>query len=295
MRRLIVLPWVALVGCAMGQAAPVASGGAEAPTTIGVASYNGSVIAAADAEALTRYLTLKLGRPAAARTFPNAAELTTALATGAVDLAWLPPFAFVNAQARSPVTGLAKAVRHGRTYYRGVLFTREDRKLDGLAALQGSSVAWVAKDSTAGYLFPRALLIEAGLKPETLFTSETFAGTHLDVCRAVLEGRASVGATFADDRDNEPPRVDGCEQSMGAESTRSLEILGISAPIPNDVVGTRANLPGAQVDQLRQLFLELGQSAEGQKLLKDVFNAERFAAIEADDFEPVRYAASVAQ
>jgi phosphonate transport system substrate-binding protein len=263
------------------------------PLSIGIASYGGEEIAREDAQALQLYLTQKLGREVTAKTFASQGDLATAVAEGKVDLAWLPPFAFVDAQGKGKVTPLAKAVRHGMPFYRGVLFSKTSSKADSLKTLSGTKVAWVAKGSAAGYLFPRATIVQSGQKPE--FKQENFVGDHTHVCKAVLDGEADVGATFADDRPNgEPMQIDGCVQALGKDAVKDLRIISVSAPIPNDVIAARPELPADDANRIRQFFLSIGGSSDDQKVLKDVFKADKFVEVGEDDFEPVKYAAEAA-
>lgn len=266
------------------------------PLSLGLVGYAGAEGARSDSEALHGHLSQKLGRGLTTRIFKDYDALATAVAKGDVDLAWLQPFAMVAAQKQGAVTPLVKAVRHDLPFYRGVLFTRSGGEtFEGLKALKGLKVAWVEARSAAGYLFPRAALAQAGLEPGKLFASEFFAGDHEAVCRAVLEGRADVGATFADDRpEGEPMRVDGCLQSVGAEASAGLRIVATSAPIPNDAIVARPGLELSEVSRMRGVFLELTGEATGRTLLEQVFKAQRFVEVGASDFDPVAYAAEVA-
>jgi phosphonate transport system substrate-binding protein len=266
------------------------------PLSLGLTGYSGAESARQDSAALQKYLAGKLNREVTTKVFPDFDTLTSALASGSVDLGWMQPFALVGAQKKGHVVPLVKAVRHGLPFYRGVLFTKADRKVEGgLKGLQGLRVAWVANTSAAGYLFPRAAIVQAGLVPGKLFKSESFAGDHSAVCEAVLSGKADVGATFADDRpQSEAMQVDGCVQSVGAEAAKGLKIVGTSAPIPNDAIAARPGLDPEEASRIRKAFLGLKDDADGRALLQSVFKAESFDDVGDEDFEPVRFAADAA-
>lgn len=266
-----------------------------APLSLGLLGYGGIEGARSDSDALQKYLASKLNREVTTRIFGDSEALSSALASGNVDLGWMQPFALVDAQKKGSVVPLVKAVRHGLPFYRGVLFTRADRKVEGGAkGLAGLKVAWVAKGSAAGYLFPRAGLVRAGLVPKKLFKSEEFVGDHLAVCRAVLEGKVDVGATFADDRPNgEAMLIDGCKQSLGEDAAKELKIITTSAPIPNDVIAARPGLDPEEASRVKKAFLGLKADAEGLTIMA-VFRAEGFAEVGEEDFAPVRFAAEAA-
>jgi phosphonate transport system substrate-binding protein len=267
----------------------------KGPLSFGLTGYGGGDNARLDAERLQRVLGAKLGREVVARVLPSTEALAAALASGQVDLAWLTPTAVVAASGKGAVKPLLKAVRHGMPFYRGVLFTKAARKVDGgVKGLAGANIAWVAADSSAGYLFPRALLVQAGLKPAKFFKSETFAGDHFAVCKAVVDGKADVGATFADDRPGAAMQVDGCAQALGAAAAKELKVVAESAPIPNDAIVARPGFDDAELARVVKTFNELGADADGKQLLSGVFNAEGFADVGLEDFVPVKFSLEAA-
>jgi phosphate/phosphite/phosphonate ABC transporter binding protein len=289
---------VVLVGCATTSGA---SSGSKVtvtslpPLSLGLVSYSGAATASSDAQSLQTLLSQRLGRDVTTRVFPAEAELSSAVAAGTVDLAWLPPFAFVEAESKGKVTPIVKIARHGLPFYRGVLFVKSASKVSSLKDLQGLKAGWVEKNSAAGYLFPRAIIRQAGLKPAELFKREIFLGDHAAVCKAVLDGQVDVGATYADDRPKgQPVEIDGCVQASGAEAAKGLRVIATSAPIPNDVIAARPELPPADISRIREIFQGFKPTGDEQKILS-VFKAESFVEVGAEDFEPVRFAADAAK
>lgn len=269
------------------------------PLALGLTGHTGEEKGRQDAQELSAFFTARLGREVSTRFFESYDELAEALAQGALDLGWMHPYALVKAQDLAAAQGfvggvvpLAKAVRDGLPFYRSVLFARKGfPTARGLRELAGRSVAWGNSASTAGYLFPRALLREAGLDPAALFAREENLDGHAAVCRAVYEGRVDVGATFANDRPGGAEIPDGCLQALGEKKTiDELAVLAISAPIPNDVVATRPGLPADEAGRVRALLLGMGSEPGGRALLGRVFKAEGFVEIGGDDFVPVRQA-----
>jgi phosphonate transport system substrate-binding protein len=262
---------------------------------LGLSDYGGASEAAKASEAFKKKLGEAWGREVTTKVYADYDQLAGAVAKGEVDIAWLQPFAFVAAEKKGAVQPLVKAVRHGLPFYRGVLFARADKGISDVAGLAGKSIAWAEPTSSAGYLFPRAALIQSDNAPSKLGLVESFAGNHEAVCKAVVEGKADVGATFADDRGKgQAMQVDGCVQSIGADATKGLVILLKSAPIPNDTIAVRPGFDPEDAARLRKQFLELKEGAAGRELLEKVFKAEEFSEVVAEDFEPVRYAAEAA-
>jgi phosphate/phosphite/phosphonate ABC transporter binding protein len=251
----------------------------------GMTAYAGSQPGEADASALEAALSRGAQRPVSVVIFSDESSLANALVRGGVDAAWMPPLAFVEARSRGEVAPLVKVTRRGLGYYRSVIFARADDRISSLAGLQGKTMAWVDHRSAAGYLFPLAMLPRAKLKPAELFGKEEFVGDHAAVCRAVLEGRADAGATFADDRkDGSAPQIDGCVQALGGEAASKLAILAISKPIPNDVVAIRPGCPTGTASIVKTTLLGLADDATGKAVLGSVFKADGFMDASVEDF-----------
>jgi phosphonate transport system substrate-binding protein len=266
-------------------AAPVRNDDGQITRTLlfGITTYSGSRTGEIDAQALGRCLTKAVGQRVQVLGFSDETSLGEALALKGVDAAWMPPLAFSRARAHSLAVPIAKPLRHGRSYYRGAFFTRADRALHTLKDLEGKKVAWVDQRSAAGYLYPRALITEAQLNAETYFSQQAFEEDHAAVCRAVLEGRADVGATFIDDHPDGTPLVDGCVQAVGPGEASKLVVVLATRPIPNDIVAIREGLSPATAAALRGAFLRLDQDEEGKSVLAHVFNADAFTESTLDD------------
>lgn len=258
------------------------------PLTFGVSQPYGEEHAKKTKAALEPFLTKALGSTVTVQLFPTYEALSDALATNKVDLAWITPFAFVQAaQKHRDVTALSKAMRasDGGLFYRSVFIVKTGSSAADLKGLAGKKVAWVNTLSASGYLFPRALLREQGLDPDKHFASETFAGDHPSVCKAVRAGTADVGATFSTE-----PKADGVLEATGcadAAPITDFKVIASTANLPNEVIAHSPEFPPARVNDVLMTFGRLNQSAEGKKLLADVFRAQGFGVAVEGDFEPV--------
>ncbi|HVP68806.1 MAG TPA: phosphate/phosphite/phosphonate ABC transporter substrate-binding protein [Anaeromyxobacteraceae bacterium] len=257
-----------------------------APIRFGMSQPNGPKRAAEGKAVLEPYLSEALKRPVTVIVFESYDDLSQALAAGKVDLAWVEPAAFVAAQERNrDVQAIAKALRHGKLFYRAAIIVRADSPAQALPDLKGKAVAWVSKTSASGYLFPRALLVADGIDPAAFFKSQTFEGDHPRVCAAVRAGQADAGATFADERPKgESPVADGCAESPPVKDFR---VLAVSAPIPNDVVASRPGFDERLSPLVLQVFARMSQSEAGRRVLRDVFRVDGWGVAVEGDFVPV--------
>lgn len=183
----------------------------------------------------------------------TSSEIVQAIEDQEVGLAWLPPLAAIDAEERGLASPLVIPFRAQKTRYHAALIVRRGGPRT-LAELQGRRVAWVAKDSAAGYLVPRMFLAAHGIELEGFFGREAFHESHEKVVDAVVAGDADVGATFCGEvSGNEPLRAPWLDAQ--GRATRNIETLATMGPIPNDaIVGSSALPPFARTAILRWLL-----------------------------------------
>ncbi len=231
-------------------------------------------------------LATALGQPVTARATRSYAELAGLFGEGGPLVAWLPPAVYVRTELLAGLTPLAEVQRADGEGYRGVLFVRADSEVTDLAGLAGARVAWVDRDSCAGYLFPRLALVEGGHDPDALFAEQRFVGSHGSSVRAVLAGEADAGATHAQtEPGSDVIRLAGWGPYAGADGMRALLV---TPAIPSDVVCASGALDPELADAVRGALLSLHEADED--LVDELFGAERFVAASASDYDPVRAA-----
>lgn len=235
-----------------------------------------------DAAELSRLLTQLLREEVSAQVVKHD-ELPALLAEGKVDLAWLSAGQYVDASARAKVEPAARLLRGGMPFYRSALFARRGG-VKRIEELRGKRLAFVSEQSSAGYLSARQILVAAGFKDSDLRGAK-FLGDHAAVCKAVLEGAADAGATFAND--GRGGKLAGCAETVG-ERARELRVLATSDPIPNDLVALRPGAPAELVASLRSALLSLSQSSDGRKKLEQIFHADAFVLAEDADYALLR-------
>src|SRR5690606_22887364 len=144
-----------------------------------------------------------------------------------------------------------------------------------------------APTSAGGYIFPRVALAGHGIDPNGLFTSETFLSSHGAVARAVFDGSADVGATFA--------------VFEGGDATGALVRAGFSAieggswarillptpAIPADVVvATRALVRELGIDRIQGALRAL--SLVAPEALRRVLGADALEPCEERSLDELR-------
>src|SRR5581483_2072706 len=98
------------------------------------------------------------------------------------------------------------------------------------------------------------------------FSEEMMAGDHPGVCKAVKDGKADVGATFAQDPgEGKTAQADGC----GAQAADYTVIASVG-PIPNEVIAARPDFTfdRKRVNRIVQAFGRMSMNDDGKKVLK---------------------------
>jgi phosphonate transport system substrate-binding protein len=269
--------------------APVATTASSAPLKLLLPSPLGVERARSDAAQLAKLFTSLLQREVVAEVAPNA-EIAAMLASGKADLGWLSAAEYLEASRLSGgrVAPVSKLLRGGLPFYRSALFTLKwHKKLISPASLKGKKLAFVRPDSAAGYLLPRQILLAAGLTEAELKEDGTFYGDHAAVCAAVAAGKAEAGATFSNDRAG--GLIAGCSETLG-QKTADLKVLAVSDPIPNDLIVVRPGYPLDGFAALRTALDGLRGSAEGKRVLEEVFHSDAFVASDDGEFDLLREA-----
>lgn len=185
--------------------------------------------------------------------------LGRAMLNGTVDVGWFSPFAYVSAKRTGAINPLVTPVVNNSASYTGLIISSKDKGLSTLDVLKGKKFAFVDKQSASGYIYPRALLLQRGKKPERFFGETVFSGSHNRVIESVLEGIVDAGATYSE--------AIATAKAKGLPVER-LVILAETEPIPKDAIAVRPGLPLDLSEKLQQSFLGIKDTdQQGRTLL----------------------------
>jgi phosphate/phosphite/phosphonate ABC transporter binding protein len=213
------------------------------------------------------------------RRFPSYAALVEALVEEDIELAWLPPVAYIRACRLGDVHLVLTFERAGQPSYGSALLAAERASVGEVRDVAGKRVAWVDVWSAAGYLVPRDMLRAAGVDPASAFASQAFVGSHAAVLDALEEGRVDVGATYCS-LDTRGALVAGPWTGR-----RGLRALAVSDPIPGDTLCAAGHLSPEEARLLVDPLVELSLAESGPKLLRALFGADRFVQVDPAFYE----------
>lgn len=234
----------------------------------------GSESARERADLFAAFLQRAVGRAVEVHVAANYETLAKDLLSGRADAAWAPPFVCARMEAMG-VRVLVRGVRRGTSSYRSALVARAGAGLT-VDKLKGTLAAWVDRDSVAGYLLPTAYLKTQGVEPARAFSSQQFTGSYRASLEAVLSGAADVTSVFCPPASTGQTYTSGVEDVLGKGTGTKFDLIAYTDEAPNDGVLVAMTVPPPLVETLEKALLGLQASPEGQNLLRDIFNAEKF-------------------
>jgi ABC-type phosphate/phosphonate transport system substrate-binding protein len=202
-------------------------------------------------------------------------ELEQAMTAGQIDLAWLPPLVFARLDQHAVATVLATVDRPGDAFW-SVLITSRASGIAQLTAkqLHQRRIAWVDRLSASGHIVARLGLLALGIDPRATFSSESFAGSHVEALHAVLEGRADVAATFA-----RCASTGGIVHGPWVEAgvpTEEVLVLGLLGEVPPDLIAASNRLPEETRKAVVAALADIARNASLAPALKAIFGGTKF-------------------
>jgi phosphonate transport system substrate-binding protein len=238
-------------------------------------------------DALCIALTRLLDQPVHGINCASYADLAQELEKDRVDYAWMSPTLMILTNENVQLRPLLTAVRDEGTTYRSLFFVDGKRSIRSLEEVRGGVVAWVDRESAAGYVVPRIHLAARGFDPTSFFRKELFLRSHAEVVRAVLDGRADVGATYGQrPAEGEPVRH---AAFLVVAPERHVRVLEWTRQIPNDVIAGRGLLGKPEHRTFVNALLTLAERDDAsRRLLYNAFHADRFVTPPRNVLIPVQ-------
>lgn len=176
-----------------------------------------------------------------------------ALCNGAADIAFVGPVTYLQAHERGCAELLAVAVEDGQSDYYAGLFARRDASIGSLAQLKGRSVAFGDLNSTSSFVFPVAMLLEAGLDPVTDLAEIRLTGSHANSLAALLQGQVDAAALS----------FDSFEKAVreGVVDPAAVQVVARSGAIPYPPIVISSRLPAETKARLKAAFRTAHQAA----------------------------------
>jgi phosphonate transport system substrate-binding protein len=192
-----------------------------------------------------------------------------------------------------------EAERHGYRFiarwnndaeFRGLCLVRKDAGIHAVADLKGRAVAYPAPSALAATMLPQWYLKQHGL--DVFKDLDTrYVGSQESAILNVLQGTTALGCTW-------PPPWRSFQKTRPAEA-QQLTPLFQTETLPSVAVMTRADVPPAVQEKVREHLLKLDQSEAGRGVLA-MIGIPGFAVADHATYQPVsdfiaRFSAQIRQ
>ncbi|WP_210583699.1 phosphate/phosphite/phosphonate ABC transporter substrate-binding protein [Streptomyces sp. GESEQ-35] len=231
---------LALSGCgesAGNSSTSSAQGGSTDSLVMAAVPAENSTDLKASYQSVIKLLEKETGKQITFQTATNYAAVVEGQRSGKVQIAAYGPFSYVQAKSSGVTTTPIAAgieTKGAKPGYQSYGIVKSGSPVKDLKGFKGKKVCFVDPNSTSGYLYPRAGLLEAGINPDKDITA-VMAGGHDASVLAVKSGQCDVG--FAYDTMVDKQLIEKGEIEKGEITTvwKSAVIPGSPVAISDDL------------------------------------------------------------
>ena len=206
-------------------------------------------------------------------------QMAETLASGEAQAGFFGSYGYVLTHKKSGVIPLARPVwQDGTSTYAGLMVVRKDENIQTVADMENKKLVFVSKTTSAGYVFPKAYLLQNGVSDvEKYFSSVVYGGSHESAAWAVYSREADVGAVknhiFNNLKRDDP---NFAEQMM---------VLAKSKDVPSNSFAVSPHLDPRLREKIQELLLSMHVDPQGRKKLIK-FGAQKFIVTTDDHYQP---------
>ncbi|MGX4668700.1 phosphate/phosphite/phosphonate ABC transporter substrate-binding protein [Cerasibacillus sp. JNUCC 74] len=244
----------------------------------------------AKAKPLEKLLSDELDIPVEVSVSTDYNTIIEAMASEQVDVGFLPPTAYVLAKEKGAAEVLLQAQRYGVNddgspteelvdSYKSIFIVNKDSDIESVADLKGKKIGYQNVTSSAGFVWPAATLLEAGIHPLKDVEPVTLKG-HDQAIISLLNGDVDAAVTFQDARN-----VVVKDYEDVFEKTRIIEF---TEPIPNDTITVRPEIDDKMKKTITDAFIAIGKDEEGRKIIREIYSHEGYVESKDSNFDMVR-------
>ena len=238
-----------------------------------------------DLKPISDYLSERLGVKVEAFTASNYIGVVEGLGSGSVDFGIIPPFSSLLAQKQSnakPI--LTSKGKTGKPGYTAELYVRKDSGIKSLQDVKGKKVAFVDPSSSSGYIYPGAMLVNAGLNLDKDISYQ-FSGGHDKSLQLLLNKDVDVIATF-----------DGVEDRYAKDFPQAktdIQKLASSDMIPGVMVTTSGKMDKELQEKLEKALRDIEKDPKMKEMFTKMFSITGFTDVDQDAYKKVEATAKV--
>ncbi len=220
---------------------------------------------------LTKYLSNALDQPVVLKLSPNMPTAINEVASGAVELSYLTPVAYIRAHQKGETQLVAKTITNNKASFQLMIVVRDDSPIKTVTDLEGKTFAF--GDRAA--VLQRAVVVGADMPLEKLARYE-FIGHYDNIVRAVLNRDFDAGIL----KDTMAYKWEG----------KGIRILYTSPDLPPYNIAASKNVSKEMLTKIQQAFLSLDpDNPEHSPVIKALDkNYDGFAPTSDAEYDVVR-------
>ncbi len=180
-------------------------------------------------------------------------ELAQRFISGEMDMAMIPPYAYVKLADKIKMQLAASMKLDGSYFYNGVIVVKADSGINSIADLTKKQFAYVSPDSASGYLYPRILIKKQGLDPDNMFSKVIFSGSHAESIKSLASGMVDGISVFKTALDY--------SNNQGIDTSK-LKIIAETEKIPHEAFIVQNNMDPALLSSLKQALITFKYSPQ---------------------------------
>lgn len=249
------------------------------PIRLGILSTAEPARIHAEWQAFSDYLAQTVGQPVSITVPRGFDKLVEQIDEGKVDIFYVNSYVLFRAREKGKVIPIAQMMNlNGSVFSRSIVFVRSDSGISKIDQLRGEKVAFFNAQGSGGYLSPRAMFYQSGIKTKEE-TQEMFTQNLSTSIHKVLLGDAKA-ATMC-----------GLNYKLMSEKldVGELKVIATSDEYPEDVIGAHPSMSTELRQRISQALNTMSESEAGRKVLAGMRNLkiQKFVAYDANVTETV--------
>ena len=257
--------------------------------TVGFIPSQNAQILNAKVKPLQQLLSDELEVPVKVHIATNYNTMIEGLKSKKIDIAFISPVSYTLAHDAHAADVLLKSkgylvdnkgnqTHHLVDYYRSQIVVRKDSNINHLKDLKDKKVALQDVESTSGYIYPLASLMEKGIKKADIQIQQVKG--HDQGLIALLNHDVEAVATYQDaraDLKKEDPNI-----------YQETKVIYRTKKIPNDTISVRNDMSNKWKKKISQAFIDISHTKKGKQIISDIYGHQGYEKAKDSDFDTVR-------
>ena len=257
--------------------------------TVGFIPSQNAQILNAKVKPLQRLLSDELEVPVKVHIATNYNTMVEGLKSKKIDIAFISPVSYTLAHDAHAADVLLKSkgylvdnkgnqTHHLVDYYRSQIVVRKDSNINHLKDLKDKKIALQDVESTSGYIYPLASLMEKGIKKSDIQIQQVKG--HDQGLIALLSHDVEAVATYQDARAD--------LKKDDPDIYQETKVIYRTKKIPNDTISVRNDMSNKWKNKISQAFINISHTKKGKQIISDIYGHQGYEKAKDSDFDTVR-------